>query len=190
METVHIKCQTKYCKMERTKCIWDQGWGLLEQFPPFLIGYQLDIMFIFDRCRHSSAAVASDKYECDSKNWVGAFVTSQILFNEQSFSNLHPSFEWTTYTGLSEIGCTMLGWTLPCRRWERGELRGHFKNTYELLNLRALKFSPVNKMHIFQCMGKIFCVEFQRVRLKFHTKYLTHTLKDNFFMKRWNVKSS
>ena len=25
-------------------------------------------------------------------------------------------------------------------------------------------------------MGKIFCVEFQRVPLKFHTKYLTHIL--------------
>ena len=32
---------------------------------------------------------------------------------------------------------------------------GRFKNTYELLNLRVLKFCPVNKMHIFQCMGKI-----------------------------------
>ena len=31
---------------------------------------------------------------------------------------------------------------------------GRFKNTYEPLNLRALKFSPVNKIHIFQCMGK------------------------------------
>ena len=30
---------------------------------------------------------------------------------------------------------------------------GRFKNTYELLNLRALKFSYVNKIHIFQCMG-------------------------------------
>ena len=39
----------------------------------------------------------------------------------------------------------------------------HFKNTYELLNLRALKFSPVNKIHIFQCIGKVFCVEFQKV---------------------------
>ena len=47
---------------------------------------------------------------------------------------------------------------------------GHFKNTYELLHLRALKFSPANGIHIFQCMGKIFCVEFQRVPLKFHTK--------------------
>ena len=29
-------------------------------------------------------------------------------------------------------------------------------------NLRALKFSHVNKICIFQCMCKIFCVEFQR----------------------------
>ena len=43
-----------------------------------------------------------------------------------------------------------------------------FKNTYELLNLRALKFSPANKIYIFQCMGKIFFVEFQRYPLKFH----------------------
>ena len=55
---------------------------------------------------------------------------------------------------------------------------GHFKMADERLNLRALKFSPVNKMHIFQCMGRIFCVEFQRGPLKFHTKYLTHILKD------------
>ena len=40
----------------------------------------------------------------------------------------------------------------------------------------------MNKIHIFQCMGKIFCVEFQRYPLKFHTKYLTHTLKDMIFM--------
>ena len=67
---------------------------------------------------------------------------------------------------------------------------GRFKNTYELLNQRALKFSYVNKIHIFPCMGKIFCVEFQRYPLKFHTKYLTHTLKDMIFMQFWNFKSS
>ena len=67
---------------------------------------------------------------------------------------------------------------------------GRFKNTYELLNQRALKFSYENKIHIFQCMGKIFCVEFQRYPLKFHTKYLTHTLKDMIFMQFWNFKSS
>ena len=34
---------------------------------------------------------------------------------------------------------------------------------------------------IFQCMGKIFCVEFQREPLKFHAKYLPQTLKDYIF---------
>ena len=68
--------------------------------------------------------------------------------------------------------------------------RERFKNTYELLNLRSHKFSPVNKMHIFQCMGKILCVEFQRYTLKFHTKYITHTLKDMVYIQHWNSKSS
>ena len=67
---------------------------------------------------------------------------------------------------------------------------GRFKNAYELLNLRALKIPMLYKNRIFQCMSKIFCVEFQRVPLKFHTKYLTHTLKDVSFIHRWNFKSS
>ena len=67
---------------------------------------------------------------------------------------------------------------------------GRFNNTYELLNLRALKISKLHKNHIFQCMDKIFCVEFQRVPLKFHTKYLTHTLKDVDFIHIWKFKSS
>ena len=67
---------------------------------------------------------------------------------------------------------------------------GRFKNAYELLNLRALKISMLYKSHIFQCMGKIFCVEFQRVPLKFHTKYHTHTLEDVDFIHRWKFKSS
>ena len=59
---------------------------------------------------------------------------------------------------------------------------GDFKNTYELLNLRALRFSTLYENCIFQCMGKIFCVEFQREPLKLHTQYLTHTLKDLHFI--------
>ena len=39
--------------------------------------------------------------------------------------------------------------------------RGAFQRAYELLNLRALKISMLYKNHIFQCTGKIFCVEFQ-----------------------------
>ena len=45
-------------------------------------------------------------------------------------------------------------------------------------------------MHIIQCMDQIFCVEFQREPLKFHTKYLTHTLKDMIVIQHWNFKSS
>ena len=67
---------------------------------------------------------------------------------------------------------------------------GRFRNAYELLNVRAFNISMLYKNHIFQCMGKIFCVEFQRVPLKFHTKYLTHTLKDVDFINRWTFKSS
>ena len=68
-------------------------------------------------------------------------------------------------------------------------LGGHFKNTYELLNLRALKISMLHKNHIFQRMGQIFCVEFRRVPLKFHTKYLTHILKDTIFTQRGNFRA-
>ena len=32
---------------------------------------------------------------------------------------------------------------------------GRFKNTNELLNLKALKYSHVNEIHVFQCMGKM-----------------------------------
>ena len=69
------------------------------------------------------------------------------------------------------------------------ESRWHFKNALKLVNLVALKFLPLNKLRIFQCIGKIFCVEFQRVPLKFHTKYLTHTLKDAIFIRAENLRS-
>ena len=37
--------------------------------------------------------------------------------------------------------------------------RGRFKHAYELLNVRALKILTLYKNRIFQCIGKIFCVE-------------------------------
>ena len=60
-----------------------------------------------------------------------------------------------------------------------------FKNTYELLNLAARKFSRINKLHTFQCMCTVFGVKFQ-----FHTKYLAHTLKETIFIEYWKFKSS
>ena len=64
------------------------------------------------------------------------------------------------------------------------------KNAYELLNLKAFLVCEYTKCTLFQCMGKIFWVEFQRVHLKFHTMYLTHTLKDDIIVQCSNFKSS
>ena len=40
---------------------------------------ELNIVFIFDRCRRSSAAVAPVKYKCDSNNQRGTFARTKIL---------------------------------------------------------------------------------------------------------------
>ena len=47
----------------------------------------------------------------------------------------------------------------------------------------ALQNSMLYENHIFQWMGKIFLRNFKD--LKFHTKYITHTLKDGCFIPRW-----
>ena len=52
--------------------------------------------------------------------------------------------------------------------------------------LRGLKFSSLDEIHIFQ--WKIFCMEFQSVPLKFHTKYLIRTLRDMIFIQNGNLK--
>ena len=68
---------------------------------------------------------------------------------------------------------------------------GHLKDVYELLNLRAPKISVLYENHMLRCMiWYLFWVEFQRVPLKFHTKYLTHTLEDLDFIHKWEFKSS
>ena len=46
------------------------------------------------------------------------------------------------------------------------------------------------KHRIFQFMGQLFCVEFQKYPLKFHTKYLTHSLKFVCFVKKWKFENS
>ena len=40
-------------------------------------------MFVFDRCRRSSAVVTSVKYECDSRNITGSFARSKIALTEK-----------------------------------------------------------------------------------------------------------
>ena len=63
---------------------------------------------------------------------------------------------------------------------------GISKSTYELINLTVLKISKWHKNRICQCMDKTFCVDFQRYPLKFHTIYLTRTLKGSL----WKFESS
>ena len=65
---------------------------------------------------------------------------------------------------------------------EHMTLRICFKSACKLLNLRASSFSPQKKV---QCVGKIFCVEYE-----ISQKYLTHTLKDAIVIKRLNFQSS
>ena len=48
-----------------------------------------------------------------------------------------------------------------------------------------IKSSLLNKLHIFQCMAKIFCVKFQRVYYP-----TTHTLRDAFLIQYWTFKNS
>ena len=50
----------------------------------------------------------------------------------------------------------------------------HGIHAYELLIVITLKFSPMGAIHIFQCMGAIFGVEFQMEPWEcVHAKYLT-----------------
>ena len=67
---------------------------------------------------------------------------------------------------------------------------GHFKSAYKLLNLRALKFSPVNEIHFFQWMGKIFWNSTQNI-LPIHWKiwflYNIEILKALRFTRKYAV---
>ena len=125
---------------------------------------------------------------CHVISFVIIIIRFQRLFNVEWW----PSFGSVLSLFVLRLGYIRITRYVPwlLMPWLLGSPGGRFKNTFELLNIRALKFSVVNKIHIFQCMGKIFCVEFQRVPLKFHTKYLTHTLKDMIFIQHWNFKSS
>ena len=60
---------------------------------------------------------------------------------------------------------------------------------FELENLGALKCSLVDKLHIFQCVCKIFCAEFQVITFKLHKKYHTHAMTNTFYIQRQTLKA-
>ena len=111
------------------------------------------------------------------------FYLNRLLSHERQGVYNHRSLEclFNVCSGYHQIAKPRI--TEPLRAICRYPLR--FKNTYELLNLGALKFSPMDKIYFFQCMGKVLCVEFHRYHLQFHTQYVTHTLKD---MILYNIK--
>ena len=76
------------------------------------------------------------------------------------------------------------------RQWWAFKDTGRFENAYEFANLRTLRFTILYKSRISQCMGKNFCIEFQRVSLKFHIKHLTHILNDMYLVAMWTFKNS
>ena len=87
-------CITIWSCQGPTPCIYWPGVGVtkpISSVPLFSIFFQyyhntsylLNITFIFDRCRSSSAAVASVKYKCDSNNLRGSFGRSKILLTEK-----------------------------------------------------------------------------------------------------------
>ena len=73
--------------------VFVEGWGLLSQFPPFrhFPHFQhcqntcllLNILFMFNRCGRSSAAMAPVKYNCNLNNLRGTFTRSKILLTEK-----------------------------------------------------------------------------------------------------------
>ena len=63
-------------------------------------------------------------------------------------------------------------------------------SVWEIMSLTNLKMSTLYENRIFQCMGKIFCVKFQRYPLEFQTKYLTHTLNNAKFLQCFKFTSS
>ena len=102
------------------------------------------------------------------------------------YINFNGKFVWPEIKIQCQYRFFSLNFNCAWRITSEMEPWDHLKNAYELLNLNALKFSLLYKIQIFQCMGMIFSVEFQRVPLKFHTKYLTFILNDMFFL--YNVE--
>ena len=97
--------------------------------------------------------------------------------------------------------CVHMVWSYRTEVLSKNLLAVHFVLAFEYIHLhgswgrfsqslKALKIPTLYKNCIFQYMGRIFCVKFQRYPLKFHTKYLNHASKDVQFIRRGKFTSS
>ena len=66
-------------------------------------------------------------------------------------------------------------WMIPFLMWPNVHYLMFYRGILKCLQAhKSWSSKIINKLDIFQYMGKIFCVEVLRVALKFHTKYLSH----------------
>ena len=116
------------------------GWWLLSQFPQFVIfrffqyhqntRYLLNIAFIFDRCRRSSAAVAPVKYKFDSNNVRGTFARTKILHTEKLRSGAFSNPFWLD--GLKVFPCHCQGCTKLKSAWGLN-FKIHFQPDFQVI---------------------------------------------------------
>ena len=98
-------------------------------------------------------------------------ISSFFSFNQNQFIILRERVNWPCTVTVGRFCGRSVSWLY---------LQGGVSKCFKLLKSKSSSIFT-SEWNIFQCMGKIFCVEFQRVPLKFHTKYLAHTLKDMIF---------
>ena len=180
-------------------CTWTSGWvnnrdgGDFRRHRPH---YDVTVM---SKSTRGSQNIKSHVLFFDPTQKTDCAVHAEVSISADAADKFHFIFLalWKSITKICKSTYDLVTqWSCPDKPWQKpwpcgkAGARGRFKNTCELLHLRAHKFSLVNKIHIFQCTGQIFCVEFQRYPLKFRTKYLTNTLKDMIFIQHLNLKSS
>ena len=142
----------------------------------------MKIISFWFKCHWNSHGSNSQYASIDSDNGLGPNRWQAIIWANDGL------VYWQLYESL----CLSAFWQLPCWHFNHCRVQtcwtvinygdkkklvcllwGAFQRWVWALNLTALKISMLYKNHIFQCMGKLFFVEFQRVTLKFHIKYLT-----------------
>ena len=111
-------------------------------------------------------------------------VLSYCFTSNSPITKFSNKFKFNCYSGW--VG----KWLLKCIFCLYNPSGVGFKNDYELLNLRAHKFSTLFKINTFQCMGKIFFMDFQR-ELWNSAHNISYPYIERYdFIQSWNFKSS